>query len=51
MPPADQPDWAIRMERKLDALLLALAEEQDEEPGTDLEGHPLPRERDPHEPL
>ena len=41
-----------RIEQKLDMLLGALAEEADqEEPGMDLEGRPLPRERVEGEPL
>ena len=41
-----------RIEAKLDRLLSALAEdEQDDEQGHDLEGNPLPQPRDPHEPL
>ena len=43
---------AERIEAKLDRLLSALAEdEQDDEQGHDLEGNPLPPPRDPHEPL
>jgi hypothetical protein len=50
--PDVQPEWAKRMERKLDALLLALAQdEQDDERGFDLNGDPLPAERDPSQPL
>jgi hypothetical protein len=41
-----------RMERKLDALLVALADDgQEDERGVDLEGNALPAERDPNEPL
>lgn len=41
-----------RIESKLDALTKDLAEdEQDEDSGVDLEGSPLPADRDPHEPL
>jgi hypothetical protein len=41
-----------RMERKLDALLVALADDgQEDERGVDLEGNTLPAERDPTEPL
>lgn len=43
---------ATRIEDKLDRLLGALAEdEQDDEPGHDLDGNPLPADRDPNEPL
>lgn len=48
--PDAQPEWARRMERKLDTLVASLAEQDDEE-GRDLEGNPLPRERDLNEPL
>jgi hypothetical protein len=41
-----------RMERKLDALLVALADDgQEDERGVDLEGNVLPAERDPNDPL
>lgn len=41
-----------RIEGKLDRLLAALAEDaQEGEQGSDLEGRPLPADRDPHEPL
>ena len=41
-----------RIEAKLDRLLAALAEDdQDEEPGVDLQGDPLPKPRDLGEPL
>jgi hypothetical protein len=47
-----QPAWAIRMEAKLDALLSALAEDdQGDVPAVDLDGAPLPRERSLDEPL
>jgi hypothetical protein len=43
---------AERIEAKLDTLISALAEDdQDERPAHDLEGNPLPAERDPDEPL
>ncbi len=49
---SEQPAWAKRIEEKLDRLLAALAEdEQDEPQAHDLEGHPLPADRDPTEPL
>jgi hypothetical protein len=53
MPQPDvQPEWSKRMERKLDALLVALADDaQEDERGVDLEGNALPAERDPNEPL
>ena len=35
----------LRIERKLDVLIAALAEEEADEPGEDLEGNPLPRAR------
>lgn len=48
----EQPDWAKRIEAKLDRLLAALAEDdQEEESGVDLEGAPLPKARDLGEPL
>lgn len=48
----EQPDWAKRIEAKLDRLLAALAEdEQDEPQGFDLEGQPMPAPRNPTEPL
>lgn len=41
-----------RIESKLDRLLAALAEDEQGEPqGFDLEGSPLPQDRDPTEPL
>lgn len=41
-----------RIEAKLDALLLALAEgDQDEPQAVDLSGQPIPRERGENEPL
>lgn len=41
-----------RIEHKVDALVMALADgDQEDDKGTDLMGNPLPRERDPHEPL
>lgn len=47
-----QPAWAKRIEAKLDALMKALAEdEQDEDSGVDLEGRPLPAPRNPDDPL
>lgn len=47
-----QPEWAKRIEAKLDALMKALAEdEQDEDSGVDLEGRPLPAPRDLNDPL
>lgn len=48
----DQPEWAKRIESKLDRLIAVLAEDdQDDDRGLDLEGLPLPRDRDPGEPL
>ncbi len=47
-----QPEWAKRIEAKPDALMKALAEdEQDEDSGVDLEGRPLPAPRDLNDPL
>lgn len=47
-PDHDQPAWAVRLERKLDALLEALAEEIEDEdgeeessPALDLAGRPI----------
>lgn len=41
---------AERIEAKLDTLIAALAEDdQDDRPAVDLEGEPLPSERDPDE--
>lgn len=37
--------WAARIERKLDQLLQALAEDGQGEEVSDLEGHPMPLER------
>lgn len=35
-----------RIEAKLDSLIAALADEQDEKPQVDLDGNPVPGERD-----
>lgn len=45
----DQPAWAVRLEQKMDAILEALTAEDigdEDEQGSDLDGKPLPRERD-----
>lgn len=43
----------VRLEKKLDMLIQALAEdvEEDDEPGFDLDGNPCGAARDPSEPL
>lgn len=47
MPPEDIAARLDRIERKLDTLIAALAEDEEgEQPGSDLEGNPIPRERD-----
>ena len=51
MPSAEQPEWAKRMESKLDALLAALADDEQDDTGQDLQGNPLPRERQEGEAL
>lgn len=46
---SEQPDWAKRLEHKLDLILEALTAEDigdEDEPGLDLDGNRLPRERD-----
>lgn len=51
---SDQPEWAKRMEHKLDAIIEALTAEDigdEDEPGMDLEGNQLPGERDQGQPL
>jgi hypothetical protein len=53
-PDTDQPAWAIRLEQKLEAILEALTSEDigdEDEPGIDLDGNRLPRERDQSQPL
>jgi hypothetical protein len=41
----DQPNWAKRIEAKLDALIAVLAGEDADQPGQDLEGNQLPPNR------
>jgi hypothetical protein len=47
-----QPEWARRMERKLDALIEALADEGEQDaPGIDLDGNQQYADRDTSQPL
>jgi hypothetical protein len=47
-----QPEWARRMEQKLDALLDALAAEDEQEaPGLDLDGNQQHPDRNTSQPL
>jgi hypothetical protein len=49
-----QPEWARRMEQKLDALLTALADEAEqgqEAPGLDLDGNQQHPDRNTSQPL
>jgi hypothetical protein len=49
-----QPEWAKRLEIKLDLIIEALTAEdigEDDEPGMDLDGNRLPGERDQSQPL
>lgn len=51
---SDQPEWAKRLEHKLDLILEALSAEDigdEDEPGMDLDGNRLPAERDQAQPL
>lgn len=51
---SEQPEWAVRLERKVDLIIEALTAEDlgdEDDRGRDLEGQRLPRERDQSQPL